>query len=58
MRWYQRINGFRMPTALESVANLRIAGVSTFRMTYEYESINGQHVGNPQPRVLARASSR
>ena len=58
VRWYQRINGFRMPTALESVANLRIAGVSTFRMTYEYESINGQHVGNPQPSVLARASSR
>ena len=58
VRWYQRINGFRMPTALDSVANLRIAGVSTFRMTYEYESINGQRVGNPQPRTLARATSR
>ena len=58
VRWYQRIAGFRMPTALESVANVRIAGDSTFRMTYEYESINGQHVGNPQPRTLARASSR
>ena len=58
VRWYQRINGFRMPTALESVANVRIAGESTFRMTYEYESINGQRVGSPQPRTLARASSR
>ena len=58
VRWYQRIAGFRMPTALESVANVRIAGVSTFRMTYEYESINGQHVGNPQPRTLARAAIR
>jgi hypothetical protein len=58
VRWYQRIAGFRMPTALESVANVRIAGVSTFRMTYEYESINGQRVGNPQPRTLARAASR
>ena len=58
VRWYQRIAGFRMPTSLESVANIRIAGVSTFRMTYEYESINGQHVGNPQPRTLARATSR
>ena len=58
VRWYQRINGFRMPTALESVANVRIAGVSTFRMTYEYENINGQHVGNPQPRTLARATTR
>ena len=58
VRWYRRIAGFRMPTALESVANLRIAGVSTFRMTYEYESINGQRVGSPQPRTIARATSR
>jgi hypothetical protein len=57
VRWYRRIAGFRMPTTLESVANVRVAGVSTFRMSYEYESINGQRVGNPQPRLLARASS-
>jgi len=57
VRWYRRIVGFRMPTALESVANVRIAGVSTFRMSYEYESVNGQRVGNPQPRMLARAST-
>jgi hypothetical protein len=58
VRWYQRIAGFRMPTALESVANVRIAGVSTFRMSYDYETINGQRVGNPQPRTLARATTR
>ncbi len=58
VRSYQRIAGFRMPTALESVANVRMAGLSTFRMTYEYESINGRHVGNPQPRTLARATTR
>jgi len=57
VRWYRRIVGFRMPTALESIANVRIAGISTFRMSYEYESVNGQHVGNPQPRLLARAST-
>jgi hypothetical protein len=57
VRWYQRIAGFRMPTALETVANVRVAGLSTFRMRYEYESINGQRVGNPQPRTLARAST-
>jgi hypothetical protein len=57
VRWYQRILGFRMPTALESVANVLVAGVSTFRMSYEYESINGQRVGNPQPRALARAAA-
>ena len=54
VRWYRRIAGFRMPTSLESTANVRIAGVSTFRMRYEYESINGQRVGSPQPRTLAR----
>jgi hypothetical protein len=59
VRRYQRINGFRMPTALESVANVRIAGVSTFRMSYEYESINGRRVGSPQPKTtLARATTR
>jgi hypothetical protein len=36
---------------IESVAQVLIAGRSTFRMTYEYESINGQRVGNPQPRA-------
>jgi len=55
VRWYRRIAGFRVPTSLESIANVRVAGVSTFRMSYEYESINGQRVGNPQPRTLARA---
>ena len=38
VRWYRRIAGFRMPTALETVANVRVAGISTFRMSYEYES--------------------
>lgn len=54
VRWYRRIAGFRMPTSVESTANVRIAGASSFRMSYEYESINGQRVGNPQPRALAR----
>jgi len=40
-RWYKRFAGIRMPVALESTANVRIAGQSTFRMTYEYESVNG-----------------
>lgn len=42
-RWYKRFAGVRMPVALESTANVRIAGQSTFRMTYEYESVNGHH---------------
>jgi hypothetical protein len=51
VRWYRRFAGVRMPVALESTANVRIAGASTFRMTYEYESINGQRVGSPELRA-------
>jgi hypothetical protein len=40
-RWYKRFAGVRMPVALESTANVRLAGQSTFRMTYQYESVNG-----------------
>jgi hypothetical protein len=55
VRWYRRIVGFRMPVALETVANVRIAGMSTFRMSYDYETVNAQQVGHPQPRMMARA---
>ena len=50
VRRYQRIAGARVPVAIESVAYVLIAGRSTFRMTYEYEVVSGQHVGDPQPR--------
>jgi hypothetical protein len=50
VRRYGRIDGVHVPMEIESVAQVLIAGRSTFRMTYEYESINGQRVGNPQPR--------
>jgi len=51
VRRYQKIAGVRVPVMIESVAHVRIAGRSTFRMTYEYETINGEHVGNPQEPV-------
>lgn len=51
VRHYQRFLGIRMPVALETTASVRIAGQSTFRMVYEYESINGQRIGNPQTRA-------
>jgi hypothetical protein len=38
-----------VPTAIETVAQVLIAGRSTFSMKYEYETINGTRVGNPQP---------
>jgi hypothetical protein len=49
VRRYERKAGVRVPVAIESVAHVLIAGRSTFKMTYEYQTINGQHVGDPQP---------
>jgi hypothetical protein len=49
VRRYERLGGVRVPVSIESVAHVLIAGRSTFKMTYEYETINGQRVGTPQP---------
>jgi len=51
VRRYQRINGVRVPISIESVAHVLIAGRSTFQMTYEYETINGERVGTPHVRA-------
>ena len=51
VRRFQRFAGVRMPITFESSANVFIAGRSTFRMTYEYETVNGQSVGDPRPRT-------
>jgi hypothetical protein len=56
VRSYQRIAGVRMPVAVEAVANIRLAGSATFRMTYDYETVNGRRVGAPEPR-LAKAGA-
>lgn len=44
VRHYTRIAGERVPTRLDSVAQVRFAGTSTLSMTWEYESINGVDV--------------
>jgi hypothetical protein len=53
---YRRIAGVRMPIAVEAVASIRLVGKATFRMTYDYETVNGRRVGAPEPR-LAKAES-
>ena len=50
VRRYGRVGGVHVPLEIESVAQVLIAGRSTFRMTYEYASINGERVGDPKPR--------
>ena len=51
VRRYTRLAGIRVPVEITSEAQIFIAGRSTFRMTYEYETINGERVGNPQIRT-------
>lgn len=53
VRHYERIGGVRVPVSIRSVAHVLIAGESTFSMSYEYETINGKHVGNPQPKAVS-----
>ena len=53
VRRYERIAGVRVPVLFESTAHVVIAGSSTFRMTYEYETINGQRVADLHPSPLS-----
>ena len=55
VRRFERLAGVRMPVVLESAANLLVGGRATFRMTYEYESVNQRRIGNPQPRTVGSA---
>jgi hypothetical protein len=41
---YARVGGVVVPVSLTSKADVRVVGPSTFRMTYDYESINGRRV--------------
>jgi hypothetical protein len=49
VREYRRIAGVRVPVGVWSRAWVRIAGVSTLEMLYEYEEINGATVAGAAP---------
>jgi hypothetical protein len=53
-RSYSPIGGLMMPVAIESTADVRIAGMSTFTMTYDYQMVNGQAVNAGSPNIFAR----
>jgi hypothetical protein len=53
-RRYAPVGGSLMPVAVESVADVRIAGRSTFSMTYTYQAIDGQAVNHAPDTVAAR----
>ena len=44
-RSYAPIGGSMMPVSVESTADVRIAGLSTFSMTYDYQMVDGRVVG-------------
>ena len=58
VRHYQRINSVRVPVAIETIASVLNAGRSTFKMTYQYETINGSPVGAPQPGAVVASAPR
>ena len=41
IRRYARVGGVRVPVRLDTTAHLKLAGVSTMSMTYDYEMVNG-----------------
>jgi hypothetical protein len=53
-RTYAPIGGAMMPVAVDSTADIRIAGLSTFSMTYEYRTIEGQPVTAAENTLAAR----
>ncbi len=44
IRHYARLEGVRVPIATESVAKVKVAGLSHLEVHYEYETINGRPV--------------
>jgi hypothetical protein len=53
-RTYSPIAGAMMPVAIESTADVRIAGMSTFAMTYDYEMVDGQAVNHSVKMLASR----
>lgn len=56
VRRYERIAGVRVPVTLESVAQVRMVGRSSFRMSYHYLSVNGRDL-NGERDVCATADA-
>ena len=53
-RSYAPVGGSMMPVAVESTADVRIAGTSTFSMSYDYQMVDGQAV-NAAPAFALRS---
>lgn len=51
-RRYAPVHGMMMPAAVESTADVKIAGMSTFSMVYRYATVDGQSV-SPSRQILS-----
>lgn len=58
IRHYARVDGVRVPVATESTAKVKLAGVASLDVQYEYETINGRPVSVAARRAFATASAR
>lgn len=56
IRHYARLDGVRVPIATESIAKVKLAGLSRLIVHYEYETINGRTVSPAARRMLASSS--
>jgi hypothetical protein len=53
-RKYAPIHGTMMPTAVDSTADVKIAGMSTFSMVYRYTTVDGQRDGTSRQILSSR----
>lgn len=53
IRHYARLDGVRVPVAIESVAKVKFVGVSRMDVRYEYETINGRPISLSARQVSA-----
>ena len=53
IRHYTKLDGVRVPIAVESIAKIKFAGHSTLQVDYEYESINGRPVSTAARTIAA-----
>jgi hypothetical protein len=57
IRHYARIDGVRVPIAIESVAKVKFAGTSHLDVSYEYETINDRAVSLASRRAVPAVAS-
>jgi hypothetical protein len=51
-RHYVLIGGTMMPAAMESTADIRMAGISSFLMTYEYAFVGREKIASREARIF------